>query len=300
MTPIGQRIGRAYRKLRWSRLRGGPGRTPRILTVPTANGLLSFSNMDVHNARTLYVHRAWEPELITSSMEYLKREGFVGKPGADVLVDVGANIGMICIGMLRQGHFREAIAVEPNPQNFTLLTRNIEQNGLQGRIRAFPYAIADASGEVEMELSEENFGDHRVRATRSIGPALMREEGRRTARVAARTLDETITREAALDPSRIGLVWADIQGFEGQLIRGARTVFAAGAPLLSEFWPYGIQRAGIGRDEYASIVRSSFARIVIVNAASGTFEMREAAAIGDLFEAYPRPEHQLEIIFLSH
>jgi hypothetical protein len=151
MTSIGQRVSRAYRKLRWGMVRGGPGRTPRILTVPTANGLLSFSNMDLHNAKGLYVQRAWEIDLITSSIDYLKRERLVGKPGQDILVDVGANIGMICIAMLKRGYFREAIAIEPDPRNFELLKRNIKQNGLEGRIRVAAFAVSDESADVEFE-----------------------------------------------------------------------------------------------------------------------------------------------------
>lgn len=296
-TTLAGRVGRAYRKLQWLRVRGGPGRTPRILTAPTANGLLSFSNMDLHNARALYVHRAWEIDLITRSFEYLKREGHVGKPGADVLIDVGGNVGMICIAMVKRDYFREAVAIEPDETNFALLTRNIEQNGLRGRIRAFRCAMSDRSGDVELEIAKENFGDHRVRAAHSLERALMSEEGRATVRVPARTLDDLMA-EASLDPARVGLVWADIQGFEGYLFRGASATLAHGAPVLSEFWPYGILRSGMDRDTFASIVRSLFPRIVIVDAATDRFEERDSADITHLFDTHRRPEQQLEIIFL--
>lgn len=296
-TTLAGRVGRAYRKLQWPWVRGGPGRTPRILTAPTANGLLSFSNMDLHNARALYVHRAWEIDLITRSFEYLKREGHVGEPGADVLIDVGANIGMICIAMVMRDYFREAVAIEPDENNFALLTHNIEQNDLQGRIRAFRYATSDRSGDVELEIAKENFGDHRVRAAHSLERALMSEEGRATVRVPARTLDDLIA-EASLDPSRVGLVWADIQGFEGYLLRGASATLAHGAPVLSEFWPYGILRSGMDRDAFTSVVRSLFPRIVIVDAATDRFEERDSADIAPMFDTHRRPEQQLEIIFL--
>jgi len=298
MAPFVGRIGRAVRKIQWEWVRGGPGREPRILTVPTANGLLSFSNMDLHNARTLYVQREWESHLIARSMDYLRRERHVGKPGADVLIDVGANVGMICIGMLRRDFFREALAIEPDESNFALLTRNIEQNGLQARIRPFRCAITDQSGDVELEIAKENFGDHRVRASRSLERALMSEEGRATVRVPARTLDDLVTKGASLDPARIGLVWADIQGFEGYMLRGASATLSHGAPVLSEVWPYGILRSGMDRDTYASIVRSLFKRIVIVDAAANRFETRDAADLPALFDTHLRPEAQLEIIFL--
>jgi FkbM family methyltransferase len=295
---FGQRLGRAYRKLRWEMVRGGPGRSQRILTVQTANGLLSFSNMDLHNARSLYVHRAWEIDLITRSMEYLRREGLVGKPGRDVLVDVGANLGMICIAMLKRGYFREAIAIEPDPRNFALLTRNIEQNGLEGRIRALPFAVSDESADVEFELSDVNFGDHRVRAEGSSEPAQMGEEARSVVSVPARCLDDLLRVEAGADLRTIGLVWTDIQGHEGRLFRGARDTLAQGVPLISEFWPYGIRRSGLERDTYAEVVRSVFERFVIVDAATGRTEVRDVGAIAALFDTYSRPEQNLEIIFL--
>jgi FkbM family methyltransferase len=296
MPSIGQRVTRAYRKLRWEMVRGGPGRTPRILTVPTANGVLSFSNMDLHNAKALYIHRAWEIDLITRSMEYLKREGIVGKPGRDVLVDVGANLGMICIAMLKRGYFREAIAIEPDPRNFALLNRNIEQNGLSDRIRAFQFAVSDEAGAVELELSDVNFGDHRVRAARTSAPTRMGEERRETVMVPACRLDDLLRTEARVDPERVGLVWVDIQGHEGRLFRGAREILSHGTPVITEFWPYGIRRSGLERDAYAEIVRSQFARIVIADAATGRFTPREIDAIPGLFDAYPLPEQNLELI----
>ena len=296
MPTIGERVGRAYRKLRWAMVRGGPGRSPRILTVPTANGILSFSNMDLHNAKTLYIHRAWEIDLITTSMDYLKREGLVGKPGRDVLVDVGANLGMICIAMLKRGYFREAIAIEPDPRNFALLKRNIEQNGLSGRIRPFQFAVTDEAGEVELELSDVNFGDHRVRAAPASAPTKMGEEDRDIVRVPARRLDDLLRTEARADPGRIGLVWVDIQGHEGRLFRGARETLGHGMPVISEFWPYGIRRSGLERDAYAEIVRSVFAGFVVVDAAAGRIEPREVAAIPGIFDAHPLPEQNLELI----
>jgi FkbM family methyltransferase len=298
MGAILHRVRRAYRKLRWEMVRGGPGRTQRILTAPTANGVLSFNNMDLHNAKTLYVYRAWEIDLLTQSIDYLRRERLIGKPGQDVMVDVGANIGMICIAMLKRGYFREAIAIEPDPRNFALLQRNIEQNGLEGRIRALPFAVSDDSRDVELELSETNFGDHRVRAARASAPPQMGEDGRTIVSVPARRLDDLLQKEAGVEPARIGLVWLDIQGHEGQLFRGARETLSHGMPLISEFWPYGIRRSGLERDAYAEIVRSLFARFVILDAATGRTEARDADSIAELFDAYPRPEQNLELIFL--
>ena len=95
MSGLVRRLTRASRKLRWRWVRGKPGESPRVITVPTWNGVLSFSSADHHNGRALYVQRAWERDLITGSLAFLRQQGWIGLPGADLMIDVGANIGMI-------------------------------------------------------------------------------------------------------------------------------------------------------------------------------------------------------------
>jgi len=275
-------------------LRGGPGRAPRILTATTANGVLSFSNMDLHNAATLYVQRAWEIGLIRRSMEFFAKEGLLTQD-RDLAIDAGANIGMICIGLLRMGYFRQAIAVEPDPGNFDLLTHNIAQNGMAGRIRPIACALSDRSGTVEMELSPLNFGDHRVRAASST-PDLMDEQGRATVRVPARTLDEIVRDLNPSERGRIGLLWVDVQGHDGKLLRGARETLALGVPIVNELWPYGILRSGMSRNDYLDVLRSSFARVLVAEGPSGDFLDRDPAALESLFDVSPGPERALAMI----
>lgn len=296
MPPLGYRFRRAFRKLRWEIVRGGPGRAQRILTVPTENGLLSMSNMDVVVAKGLFIQRAWELELMAQTIGFLRTQGFADKPGIDLMVDVGANIGMICIAMLRHGFFREAVALEPGPDNFALLARNITQNGMRDRIRALQVAISDATGEVEMECSGVNFGDHRVRTSLSLAPALMSEGSRLTLRVRARTLDDVLATDGTVDPRRIGLIWVDIQGHDGHLFRGARKTLAHGMPVLTEFWPYGILRSGLDRDTYCEIITSTFSRLAIMDAGSSQFEERDVTVLPALFDAFAQPDQNLELI----
>ena len=298
MESLGFRLRRAVRKFQWERIRGGPGRPPQILTVPTANGLLSFSNMDVIIAKVLYVHRAWEVELMDRTMAYLRREGHLATPGRDVLIDAGANIGMVCIGMLRRGYFRSALAIEAAPDNAALLERNIAQNDLGASIRAIACALSDRNGELDVELSADNFGDHRVRAAQASRPGRLGEDRRTTIRVPARTLDAIVEGNPPTDPERIGLIWIDVQGHEGHLLEGARRTLAGGASVLTEFWPYGIERSGLDRRAYVELVFSIFDRALLVDAAAGRFEPLDAESLGGLFETATDPHRFREVLLL--
>jgi FkbM family methyltransferase len=254
--------------------------------------------MDLIIARALYVQRAWEVDLITRSIAFLKREGYLDPPGRDLMIDAGANVGKICIALLRRGYFREAVAIEAGPENFALLERNIAQNGMADTIRAIHVAVSDRIGSVEIELSELNFGDHRVRPPGAAEPGRLGEERRATVQVPARTLDDIVARGPGIDPSRIGLIWVDVQGHEGQLVRGARETLAHGAPVLTEFWPYGIRRSGLDRNEYFDIVRAHFDRVLYVDAAADRFEPIGWTDLAALFDAHVGPDEFVELLLL--
>ena len=301
MSGLVHRLARASRKLRWRWVRGKPGESPRVITVPTWNGVLSFSSADHHNGRALYVQRSWERDLITGSLTFLREQGLIGLPGADLVVDVGANIGMISIAMVRRGGFRGALAFEADPGNFELLTRNIRQNGLEDAVRAYAIALSDVSGEVEMEVAPANFGDHRIRARSAAagGAPMMGEETRPVVRVPARTLDSMLEGEARADAGRVGLVWIDIQGHEGQFFQGASRTLARGVPVVAEFWPYGILRSGLDRSAYFEIVRGLFSRLAVIDPESGLAQPHSIDAVPALFDANPGHEQGLTVVLYS-
>ena len=60
----------------------------------------------------------------------------LGRKHVETLVDVGANIGSICIPAVARGFAEQSVAIEPEPTNFLMLTANIELNSLQHEIRA--------------------------------------------------------------------------------------------------------------------------------------------------------------------
>jgi FkbM family methyltransferase len=293
------KIKRELRRWHWRMVRGGPGRRPRVLTASTTNGRLSFSNMDITIARELFFERSWEFDLITHTTAYLREHGYLGSGSGDVMLDIGANVGMICIAMLKHGYFREALAFEPNAENFELLERNIRQNRMSGAIRAYHCGLSDTAGEMLMELSEWNFGDHRIRTSPEATPGQQNEERRRTVHVPVRTLDEVLAEAGAVAGERIGLIWVDVQGHEGHLFRGARRTLMRGMPVISEFWPYGLQRAGFDPDSFTALVASIFTHVVHVDLKGNRMERHPIKAIAEMFDPYPGPDDGQEVIFLS-
>jgi hypothetical protein len=46
-----------------------------------------------------------------------------------------------------------------------------------------------------------------------------------------------------LDAAGVGLLWLDVQGHEGHVLRGARSLTSLGTPVVLEFYPYILRRS---------------------------------------------------------
>lgn len=73
------------------------------------------------------------------------------KPG-QTLIDVGANVGMYSLLAAAKGAGR-VVAVEPNPNSFAVLTRNIAANRLEPVVVPVYAALSNRHGLVAMRLS---------------------------------------------------------------------------------------------------------------------------------------------------
>jgi FkbM family methyltransferase len=138
-----------------------------------------------------------------------------------VFVDVGANVGTTTLPAVRR--FDSAIAVEAEPRNAALLRANAALNGVEGRIVVREAACSSSSGEVELLLSEKH-GGHAVGHPKPGGRSLL---------VPAVPLDDLIAAEGVL-ASDVGLVWMDVGGHEGEVLRGAQGLLESGVPIVAE------------------------------------------------------------------
>lgn len=137
------------------------------------------------------------------------------RPG-DTVLDVGANLGVLTLHLARLvGPAGRVHAFEPNPRMVELLTRSIERNRFEN-VRLHPIALGAAPGELSLWVPRGNAGDASlVRRFPPEGDAVS-VPVRRLADVAA---------EAEIGPIR--LIKMDTEGFEPEVLEGARDLLAA-------------------------------------------------------------------------
>lgn len=153
-------------------------------------------------------------------------------------VDIGANIGNVGIHAVLKYSFKKCIAFEPDPSNYKLLQANIILNGVEKLFEKHNIALSNSSNDfLEFELSDDNYGDHRVKISNSNGK--YNESQRTIIKVISDCLDN-FSDDFTSDTT---LIWMDTQGFEGYVLSGADSVLNKNIPIVMEIWPYGLKRS---------------------------------------------------------
>jgi FkbM family methyltransferase len=145
--------------------------------------------------------------------------------GRALVLDVGANLGEWSAAVLdRFGERVEVHAFEPCAGTRRRLEEELRQHRLGARVRVFPQALSDVSGETTLLVVGDGEGRN------SLTPGLLgatREE-----RVPTTTLDEHVRLQ---DAGEILLVKVDAEGHDLRVLAGARGLLSRRAIGLVQF-----------------------------------------------------------------
>ena len=138
----------------------------------------------------------------------------------DILIDVGANVGMYSIWTAATKQI-QVFAFEPEAQNYALLNRNILLNNLGSRIKAYCIALSDQPGLTSLYMQDLRPGgsNHAVGEALNFRHKPMKasfEQG-----CIADTLDRLVASGSVPLPNHIKI---DVDGFENKVIAGARDI----------------------------------------------------------------------------
>lgn len=185
----------------WKAARSFPG--SRFLQIPmTADG-----------------HRFWVrpfsyDDLLTVTPDYESILNRWRPKTGDTVIDAGAFIGRHALAYARDvGPTGRVIAIEPHPENFRLLQRNVKQNGY-ANVSCVQCALSDYSGQGVLAYDRET-------STSALSPGQ-----RRTVPVRVCTLDDLLSE---LQVRQVDLMKVDVEGAELSLLRGATATLGKGS-----------------------------------------------------------------------
>lgn len=167
----------------------------------------------------IYVDGVYEKEYIQFIIDQLPQNG--------VLLDLGANIGSICIPIARLRPDVKIVAVEASPRVFSYLRHNVERNGCRN-IFIENFALAEKDNErVSFYSPEDKFGKGSMSAVFTSNEEIINTI----------TVDSLVTK---YDLARVDVIKIDVEGYESMVFKGASSLLTRkDAPaVLFEFAPW--------------------------------------------------------------
>lgn len=157
---------------------------------------------------------------------------FLGRlPEEGLVLDVGANVGVMTVRLARHVRRGTVHAFEPNPRSRGAALRLVARQGL-ANVVFHPWALGRSTGTAEMVMPVES----RVRQhglTHVVG-GWSAEEGDRF-RVDCRALDDMA--EWFEPRTRVTGIKVDVEDYESEVLEGARKLLATHRPLVHcELW----------------------------------------------------------------
>ena len=223
------------------------------------------STSDTGLGRIVFGQGSYEQDIMSYSLHLAERcSGRVPLLEGRTFIDIGANIGTSTLPALLRFAAADAIAFEPDAENYKLLRCNILANDVEDRVRAVRVALSDRTGRGVLERSESSWGDHRVRVQSQLDHGSYGESRRPTDPVELTRFDDVV-RDLPIDLGRVGVVWMDTQGHEAHVLAGARSLLESDIPVVIEYWPYGLRRAD-GLTLLHDLVATYYRRVVDVRA----------------------------------
>jgi FkbM family methyltransferase len=182
-------------------------------SVPHALGDVLYATPNAQSQWRVDTLFSKEPETI---------EWIGGFQRGEILVDVGANVGMYTIWAAKTRGAR-VYAFEPESQNYALLYENIVLNNLSKQVVAYCAALSDQSGFSLLHLNRFETGS----GCHSLGEQVDYQLKYRKSEVSqgciSATLDSLVTSGVVPMPDHIKI---DIDGFEHQVVAGSAKVLA--------------------------------------------------------------------------
>jgi FkbM family methyltransferase len=143
---------------------------------------------------------------------------FSDKPAGGVFVDVGAHCGSFSI--LFESVFDRVLAVEPVPDNYRAMQRNIALNELQRKIHPFNVAAGATHAQGTLFVDKDD--------TSSLVP-MAGSSG--TLSVTIRPLDDLLS-DNGVQAVDVRLLKADVEGAELEVLAGAQRLLEEGSPVV--------------------------------------------------------------------
>lgn len=198
-------------------------------------------------AKAIKANKVFETEVVNLALDHIK-------PGT-VVLDVGANFGQMSVMFAgRTGPAGKVYSFEADDFVFEILGKNVDANGLQGRVLPVFGAVHDVDGDIlHFPLQDferwSTYGSYGIDYNASVGRPV-----------------KTLTIDSLGIDEPVSFMKVDIQGGDLQAMKGAQKTIARNRmPIIFEYEYHFEQEYKLSFQDYVDFVQSigyRFQRVV--------------------------------------
>ena len=171
---------------------------------------------DLEVSKNIYINDSFDLNKLFKVLKLIKKRKIQN------FYNIGANIGSICVPIIKRKFANKAHVVEMEPNNFRLLKLNIFLNKLEQKINTYNFAISNSDDKlIGIKYSKNNFGAHSVIERKSSKQKIYTKK--------FDTLFKNIPKNS--------LIWIDTEGHEEKVLNAATKNLKKNYPIVFEFWP---------------------------------------------------------------
>lgn len=140
-----------------------------------------------------------------------------------IIINIGANVGFYSIHLANCFLKQEILAIEPNPEAYKLLIKNINQNNLSNRIKAINICISNDSCSVPFYIIR---GKSEYSSLQNIVHKSVLNEIQEVIMVKSLPLKDVVKEK------KISLICMDVEGAEQLILKGCSEVIERDKPCI--------------------------------------------------------------------
>jgi len=204
--------------------------------------------LDRHDSMKLSINEVYEP----LEIELIKKEINLN----DFVIDVGAHIGYHSLNMVKcVGKSGKVFSFEPEPENFSILKKNVEVNQYNNVITENK-AVGSNNNKIILYTSQTHSGTHRIYPSKSCQNQI---------EIECVKLDDYFKKNNFLD--KIKLLKIDVEGAELNVLEGSAEILTINKNLsiFLEFVPNHIRDCGMEPKDIIDLLQSYEFKISCIN-----------------------------------
>lgn len=172
---------------------------------------------------------------IPESEKRLMENSLNRSPANGIAIDIGANVGFFTVALGSIG-YSQVHSFEPVPETFSILSKNIEVNGLKEKTVVNCLGVSDDEGYIEFKLFEKSPAINRLANSNDLKTG-------KTQKVSVVRLDDYCLSE---NIERIDFLKIDVEGMENLVLKGAQKLLSSQrvSLVLIEICPSNLSNLG--------------------------------------------------------